>query len=234
MILINQPFGIGDVIFSMSAIRAFAAAQKQRVMWPIMPYYVDGLNLAYPDIFFCDMGHTKFDYERKDRYKLSDTEVIPLRWQDSPLRECMKNKYRYFGFDWKDWKVNAHFERNPEREGWLLDLVGGYDSFNLISASFGNNFIDRLPSPHSADFQFPQNGLKNIEMRMIPGFSLFDWSAVIERATTIHVVSSSCIYLFELLKLKAKEIHIHVRRPFERNHENYDYILQSHNYIFHP
>ena len=63
-------------------------------------------------------------------------------------------------------------------------------------------------------------------------YTLLDWAGVIEGATEIHAVSSSCIYLFETLQLKAKEIHLYSRRAGQRDFEMIRPIL-SKNYIYH-
>jgi hypothetical protein len=62
------------------------------------------------------------------------------------------------------------------------------------------------------------------------GYSLFDWAAVMEQAVEIHTVSTSIIYLLELLHLRA---HIYIRRPDERSHSYYDYLLEQ-KHILHP
>lgn len=220
--LILQRFGIGDCIFSMSAIRKL----NDKIIWPVMSHYVDDLNRAYPDIFFIDSKLVNIDYNRKDQYNIIDLTVIPLAWQDSPVKDCMKNKYQFFGFDWTQWKMHAYYHRDKLKEVALFKHLGlePGEEYNLISETFQCDFGG------SKKIQV-NNGLKNVYVRQIPGYSLFDWSTVFEEATNIHVVSSSNIYIMELLKLKAKDIKIYRREPKEKDHSNYDYILTSHNYI---
>lgn len=225
-----QPWGLGDVIFSMSAVRSL----NDDIIWPVMPYYVKQLSDAYPDMTFIDWRLLNIDYNRKDRYELHGYDVIPLRWQDSPLVDCMKKKYAYFNLDWHDWKYDVEWLRDYNKEEFLfqlLHLVEG-ERYNLISTKFGNDSINNKPSPHSMIFKEPDNGLINIHMTMIEGFSLFDWAKVIERAERIDFVSSSLLYLVELLELEAKEIHIYPRLPFEKNLACVDYIF-SKNYTIH-
>lgn len=222
MKLILQRFGLGDVIFSMSAIRKL----NDKIIWPVLSHYVDGCNRAYPDIFFIDSKLLNIDFNRKDQYNVVDLTIIPLAHQDIPVQDAMMNKYRYFGFDWKEWKMHAYYQRDKLKEISLFNHLGLQpdEEYNLISETFQCDFNG------TKKIQL-NNGLKNIYVRQIPGYSLFDWSMIFERATNIHVVSSSNIYLLELLTLKAKEIKIYIRHPRERDHSNYDYILTSHNYI---
>lgn len=216
MKLILQRFGVGDIIFSMSAIRSF----KDKVIWPVLSHYVDGLNKAYPDVFFIDSNLINIDFNKKDRYNVVDLSVIPLAHQDIPLIDCMKNKYSYFNLDWKDWKKDAAYKRDKIKEKELftqLGLVKG-EKYNLISDTFQCDFKGKKR------IQL-QNGLKNVYLTSTADYSLFDWSYVIENASNIHAVSSSCIYLFELLDLKAEEVKLYLREPREKDHSNYDYIL---------
>ena len=91
----------------------------------------------------------------------------------------------------------------------------------------------RFTSLESKAVQIPESKeIQNIEMTSIPGFSLFDWSMVIEKATEIHTVGTSIVYLTELLELAAKEVVLYKRLPDENHFQNYDYILERHNYIY--
>jgi hypothetical protein len=205
---------------------------------------VEGLNRAYPDIFFIDRNLVNLDFNRKDRYQLGDLEIIPLAWQDTPLIDCMKNKYRYFGLDWnkwKEWRVwnkdaegGAWFLRDREKESSLVKHLNirNNDKYNLVNVNFGCWSPSGLRPGTSHVPVLVDNGLRNITLDFIPGYSLFDWAAVIERATNIHTVSTSIFYLLELLKLSAKEIHLYPRKPREINFRNIDYLFTK-KYILH-
>lgn len=237
--IISQPFGLGDVIFSMTAIRKLKN-ETNTIIWPVLPEYVEGLNYAYPEIQFKDWTQTTgIDYNRKDRHKIdADTEYIPLRWQDVPLKECMKNKYGYFGYDYHDWKKNADYKRNYEKEFELfyeLGLKFG-DRYNLINSTFGCTKDGTIAKPgqHNINSMWWDNkGGKDIMFEIKEGYSMFDWSTVIQNATNVYTVSTSSLYLFELLDMRAEEIHLYLRKPFEKNHDNYSYLLSSKNYILH-
>jgi hypothetical protein len=83
-----------------------------------------------------------------------------------------------------------------------------------------------------ADIQ-ANTDLPIIEMRTIPGYSLFDWAAVIEKADQVHTVSTSIIYILEQLELGQKPIHLYLRKPIEQDFRNVDYILTSNYYLPH-
>ncbi len=111
------------------------------------------------------------------------------------------------GLDYKDWRNDALWLRSTKQEDKLyydvLGLTNGAQ-YNLISLKFGSNF-------ESTGTVSVQNGLPNVELRNIDGFSLFDWAKVFMQATTIHMVSSACFYLLDLLQLSTTEVHLYSR-----------------------
>lgn len=228
MIIVNQYFGLGDIIWEQTLVKAIADVKP--VIWPVMPQFVEGLNRAYPDITFVDMNLLKLDYNRNYEYEFAGAKILPLRFADSlcqvQYKDCMKSKYMLYGMDWRSWKNKAMWKRDKTKERSLFNQLGlkRGEPYNLINRFFGSN--SQLVAPIKVD-----NGLHSVELCSIEGYSLFDWAMVIQNAANIHVVSSSICYILELLDLRAKEICIYKRIPIENNHDNYDYILTSHNYI---
>ena len=70
-----------------------------------------------------------------------------------------------------------------------------------------------------------------IEMENIEGYSLFDWTSVILNATEIHTVSTSLLFMFEMLPITCP-IHLYVRKPMEKDFSFVDYIF-TRDYILH-
>lgn len=170
------------------------------------------------------------DYERRDDYELNGVRILPIRWADSvlkvPYRDCMRSKYMLYDMDFKTWRRDAKWHSDITRQALLFMELGIAGRYNLINSYFGSN------SQFQADIKV-NNGLPNVEMRSIPGFSLFDWEMVIKQAETIHTVSSSIIYMLEVMDLAASEVHLYVRKPLESDFTTIDYLLEKHKYIFH-
>lgn len=222
--IINQPFGLGDIIFEQTLVRSF---NFEQVIWPVQPQFVEGLNRAYPDIYF-QPTNGQIDFERKDLYINRKNElVLPLRFADSlcrvPYMDCMKSKYLLYDQSWTNWQQNAMWHRNLVKEQALWDMFRLPEKYILSNSFAGSGSQIVIPTVISSSIPV-------IRMYTLPGFSLFDWAKIIQGATEIHTVSSSIIYLLEMLQLRAKEIYIYPRGTAE-NHKNYDYILRSHNYI---
>src|SRR5690606_7188918 len=216
-VFINQFFGIGDIIFCMTIARRFIA-QGYNVTWGTLPHFLDGLRRAYPDITWVDYRKFKIDYDKKGEHDAivrdEPYRVVPLRWNVEilgvPYSQCMASKYDLFGWHYKDWKEQAHFERG-EKENELAELLGidFNKPYTLTNRFFGSNsqFCVQVES-------------RGIEMQSIEGYSLFDWAKIIENAECIHTANTSILYLLELLDLKAKEVHLYCRKPQEKDFRN--------------
>lgn len=227
--IIEQYFGIGDVIFSIG-IADHLISQGYKVLWPVKPEFLDGLQSAYPHITFEDWRKVKIDYNNKRDIEVDGKRLIPLRWTYEilrvPFKDCMRSKYDFMGLKWEEWR-NSPFKRNEAKETALFDYLGLSDGqpYILINETFRTDSTGK----HRI---LPSGPEKRVTMSQIPGFSLFDWSRVIEKASKIYTVSTSIIYIMELLELEATEIHIYLRWPDEKDHRNYEYLMTRHKYIF--
>lgn len=227
--VIEQFFGIGDIIFSVQLAREFIK-QGYKVLWPVNPEMVEGCNRAYPDILFMDITYCNVNMKNKQDVKLGSTRLIPIRWtyetMKVPFKDCMRSKYDFYGLDWTTWR-NGMWERDEEKEDELFSALGLKEGepYTLVNRQFRTGGTGRAYIPTAG---------KVVEMQILPEFSIFDWAKVIENATEIHTVSTSIIYLMEMLNLKSKKNHIYIRRPDEQNHDNYKYIMTRHQYIFEP
>jgi hypothetical protein len=224
--IVLQPHGIGDHIFCQQLIKEIANGP---IIWPVLDKFLPGLKAAYPDVTWIPTGIIPGTWENIKRDQaIQNNRIIPIRFADQiqrvPYQFCMRSKYDMYQLDWKTWNQTMYC-RNMEKELQLFDLVVSNpdEPFCLVNRNFtsvGNKAVQIKPD----------SGLQIVEMQEYSGYSLFDWSLVIEKATEIHTVSTSIIYLLELLDLKCKDPHIYIRRPDESNHKNYDYILRKHHY----
>ena len=225
-IIINQFFGIGDILF-IEPIMRYYFQQGHKVTVPILSKYLD-IQRNLPYINFVDKETFDIDYEEKEFIETDDRIIIPMRWSmeyyNSLLKNTMLNKYKMVGIDLEEWR-KLTWLRHRWRENKLKEVLGikQGERFNLINCNF-YSFENRTIN---LDIN---NKLKNIEMKFIPTFNLFDWACIIEEAENIYTVNTSIIFLLEVLELKAKEIHL-----YSRNVNGADFIqteyLRSKNYI---
>lgn len=227
-----QFFGLGDNIFTANLMQKFAD-NGYNVIYPVMAQNVDALQFAYPQFTWVDYTKQLIDYDNKTDHVEGDYRFLPIRFANEILKQpystCMGAKYSLYGFGYNDWR-NTMYQRDMKKELFLFnntrDLMHGRE-YNLISRYYGSN------SQFKADIKV-NNGLPNIELTSLAGYSLFDWSYIIENATEIHAVSSSIFYLLELLTLKAQSVHLYGRAAIEPKKwkQNIEYLCTK-PYIFH-
>lgn len=231
LMLVEQPFGAGDIIYTQSLIHDFIN-EGYEIIWPVSDHTVPWMIEAYPAIKFIpeSLVRPEMLQIKKDEV-INDMRVIPIRFAEfimgRPYKLHMISKYDLYGKDWRMWKQHAMPMRNAKREKELRESLGITNGmkYNFIQTRFGNNGQRQLSITEN-------NGLPNIEMRINDGFTLFDYIGIIEHAETIHAVSSGTLYLFEILDLQAKSIHIYNRTPIEPNLDYVRFIFTK-NYILH-
>lgn len=224
--VINQPFGLGDIIFCMTLAEQFRA-DSDRIVWPVLPQFVDGLKRAYPTIEWQDASVHPSPIDEKREVIQDDVRYVPLRWSmeitGTPYSQVMRSKYDMYGLDFRMWKEHGRWLKDGLPELELIKLLNLPKEFALVNRYFQSDFGGKA--------QIPVLDMPTVEMRTIPGFSLFDWMAVAERATEIHTVSTSLLYLLEL-KPPGCPVHLYPRLPQETDFRNVDYLFTN-AYILH-
>lgn len=230
-IILNQTFGLGDVIFCEPIARHFYE-QGYVVIWPIEDSYF-WINEYIPYVHFRKKSEFKMDYEQCNLdYTYKGIKVHPLRFSHPLLRDLpphygdlrqfwMPDKYEYLGLPVELWKTLS-FKRNDEREQSLYNMINLPNKYNFINNNFGGSF-ERVEIATS-------NGLPNVYMKKIEGFTMLDWGMVIENAAEVHTVETSLLYYVESLNFKGDK-HLYPRYPWMDSCEYMNTILTD--WIFH-
>jgi len=80
MILIPlQQFGLGDVLYCQTLIRNLME-NGDKVLWPVMPQFVEGLNRAFLDMTFIPGDITSINFEDRRDYVSGECRYIPIKW----------------------------------------------------------------------------------------------------------------------------------------------------------
>ncbi len=214
-VLILQQFGLGDQIWSQTIAHKFIK-DGYEVVWPVKNEYFEGLCRAYPKIKWVPDSIIKPEvFDIKEKIEHEGMLVAPIRWSDSymklPYKDVMAAKYLMYGMEWQMWKKYAAWERNFYLENELFKKVGlqNGEPYNVVNTRFGSG------TERNIEIKC-ENGFRNIELQIIPGFSLFDWQKILMEAKEIHTVSTSLLYILEMLPLTCP-IHLYTRKPVEQN-----------------
>lgn len=210
-LVFNQFLSLGDVLFLIPMARHYLE-QGYQVLWPLDRTYAD-IQRHFPDIRFISRETCGIDLNRRDAFNSKLGYVLPLRWAEwvlkLPFKECMPAKYKLMGLPVEMWR-KLTWRRNLEKEQQLRNYLGANGEYNLINHRFRADRTGWVPLKVN-------NGLRNIELTAIPGYTLLDWTGIIQSAATIHTVSTSILYMLEVLDLQATEVAIYTRYPDEKN-----------------
>jgi hypothetical protein len=206
-VIINQPFGIGDILFISPLVKELDIEQA---IWPVTDHYYwvkDYLDI--PNVTFVKESNFVLNDFR------SNFTEIPFRIAEHIVpgsQDCMEAKYRLLGADLELWRTLT-FERNLKRELSLKEhlSIGFEEEFIFIN----NNFASPEHN-YTTDIQV-QAGRRVITQQYIEGFTLLDWCGVLEQAAEIHTVSTALFFVLEALNLKGKELHLYPRKPLDRD-----------------
>lgn len=221
-----QSWGLGDIIFQQTLANDWIA-QGHTVVWGTLPEFVEGLQRAYPLVKYVDYRSLPIDYEFKGEKDMNGYRVLPLRWADEilglPYKDCMKAKYMLFNMEFTRWREGAMWQRDSGKEDEILawGKEFGGDNYKVVNKTYGSEGNHRIKIQIEGGY---------IEMTPSKRYSIFDWAKTLENASEIHTVSSSILYILEMLDIKCP-IHLYPR-PNDPNFEQVDYIFTK-PYILH-
>lgn len=192
-VLINQPAGIGDIIFCQKIAKIFES-KSHTVTWPI----TESIKYVKDYIIFSGLGES-----------INSDKVVVVDLNNSsfidPNESVMKVKYKYCNLDWSDWKSYVSFKRNITKELELFNKVCPNSEYIVI-----NNFVGTPPNHVKFDIPEPKNK-KIVYMDILDGYNVFDWCMVLENASEIYTIDTSINYIIEFLNIKASRLECYSR-----------------------
>ena len=217
-VFVNQKGFWGDIVFIMAILQKYVK-DGYEVFFPLQVEYFGPPSIQdyFPMIKFEGGVRNEGD------------EIIDLNFHViySKHPKCpghMRFKYEDLDFPLDMWR-DVIIERKYEVEEKLFETLGLSDGkkYNFINENWHKAGNDKLTIETGNDYP-------NIEMRRIDGFSLFDWITVMQRAQSIHTVSTSINFFIDLYDMPA-DLHMY-RRGTSTNHDEYDFLFNK-NYIWH-
>lgn len=226
-IIVNQFRGLGDILFTVPLMREYIK-KGYRVIWPVAPEYAS-IAKHFPEFTILPDYLVNIDYNSKG-YDHKGVEVLPLRFSDSitktPYALVMRAKYDMMNMDYRMWRQLT----------WIRDMQAEqrlFDSFNINESYILVNDVFRTDKTGSVAIN-PETDKRVIRMSVTPGYTLLDWLLLMQKADEIHTVGTSINYIIDVPFAKVTcPIHLYIRRPDERNFDNYNYLLERGNYVFH-
>ena len=224
--LIKQPAGIGDIFFCQKIAR-YMMHHGYQVVWPVLPS-ISWVKDYIHDIYF---PTTEEDFPGKDIYangsgfviedggSFISTATADLTHNDGKI---MSSKYSMLGMDYDDWAKFFYFERNVDKENDLYyNVLGLKDDSRYV-------FINNLYNTDIRDSNLiskDQFELPVVELKIVDGFTLFDWCKVLSRAEKIFTINTAINYLIEVIDTQYNEYVIYAHD--ENNKSEIDYLFKK-------
>ena len=135
-VIINQPFGIGDILF-LSPLVEYIDAEE--IIWPVVDHYYWVKDyITFPNLQF--IKQSEFNINNYLEYN-----VVPFQHAHSLIPEaedCMEAKYMLLNADPELWRTIS-FIRNKEKENQLkqyLDITPD-DKFTFVNNKIGRAHV---------------------------------------------------------------------------------------------
>jgi hypothetical protein len=227
-VYIYQPRFLGDVLFVMAIAQKYLRS-GHKVIFPVEDSYLTGASIEknFPGIEFISIDNFReFEFPKQPGiHEYLDKIIINLS-DTSNYLEHMGQKYRQLNLPIAYWR-NVKIERDKISEEKLLAILDIHENekFNLINEFYSNKKTFHMTTQI-------QNNYKNVFLKKIDGFNLFDWMGVIERAATIHTVHTSIQYIMDIMPNITEELHIYPRVEVYEPHSYYNYLFIK-NYQYH-
>ena len=230
-IIILQTFGLGDCLFIEPIARKYFD-EGYKVIWPVedkdiwLKDYIKYVDFRKKSEFPMDYEQCRMDYTYEG------IPVLPIRFSNPLLRgfaphygddkqNWMLDKYRLLDLPLDMWR-SLTWTRNHERENELYDFLKIKEPYSFGNMHYGGGF---------ATYDF---GVQtDVQLKKIKDFTLLDWTKIIINADVIHTVETSLVYMIETLPIKAREIHLHPRLPWEGGFTGVKNFI-SDRWILHP
>jgi len=224
--VIKQPAGIGDVFFCQKIARVMMQNGYQ-VIWPLRPD-IDWIGKYIRDIYFPttdDMFPGKDIFDRAGGFSIgTDSAFISLATADITHNngKTMSSKYHMLDISYHDWQDYFKFNRDLDKENELYyNVLGLNDDSEFVFINNLYNTDIRDSKLLSAD----QFDMPVVELKIIDGFTLFDWCKVLEKAKKIYTINTSINYIIEVIDTSYDEYVIYAHD--EKNKTEIDYLFKK-------
>ena len=204
--IIKQPAGVGDVFF----LQKIAHTYRQKgheIIWPLRDDIV-WIADYIPDITWCKLSEWSqgpygklFDYAgfaETEEFIYIDASTADRTFNTDPTR-IMSAKFGLAGLDHTDWAKYFKFNRNREKERELYHDVLGIKEDYVYVNDITHTDLRKTSSLAKAKYDYPV-----IENQIVDGFTLLDWTMVLQNAKEIHTVPTAISFIVDVIDTEAQ------------------------------
>lgn len=221
-ILIEQPAGLGDIIFCQKIAHRLEQEKKYNdIYWPVSDVFEEDVKRINTPAKFINIEDELYQKRLLDEHMFGVDEYlrIPLHRADqliSNVTSLLTCKYELVGLNWDDWVDYFSFKRDYEKENDLFSYLNldPDSNYTVVSDTCGSP-----PNQKKYIIDFKSEFDRVININIIDGFSVFDWCGILENASSIHMIDTCFVYIIEKLRLKTNYLHLYSRyKPADFSH----------------
>ena len=204
--IIKQPAGVGDVFFLQKTAHTYRQ-KGHEIIWPLRDDIV-WIADYIPDITWCKLSEWSqgpygklFDYAgfaETEEFIYIDASTADRTFNTDPTR-IMSAKFGLAGLDHKDWAKYFKFNRNREKERELYHDVLGIKEDYVYVNDITHTDLRKTSSLAKAKYDYPV-----IENQIVDGFTLLDWTMVLQNAKEIHTVPTAVCFMVDVIDTDAE------------------------------
>ena len=241
-VVINQPAGLGDIIWVQPILQAIVDKGFE-VVYPIIDHYLPMAKEYLPrdkvsyvsvheDYLFKEAFGSKNILEKAGNYYLP----LTFSHQHFPTSSLMISKYLMAQVPLQDWRRFIPRIRNRGREQRLIEKINpSGEEYALV-----NKFFGTPPATKERPINLSNPSLKviNIDYRdkELSEFHPFDWSGVIEGAREVHFVQTAFSFIADLYAPLTANLHLYDRIGIgetPRFLKDFEYVQRHPNWTYH-
>ena len=224
--LIHHWAGIGDIFYLQSIAKKYISMGYE-IVWPLrddilwLGDYIKGIH-------FCSRSD---NFPGKEYYGQDAVIITPNFVYLGIMRphlwgigdnKIMSSKYSILNINHTDWRSGFTFDRKFDKEEDLYyNVLGLKDDSEFV-------FINNLYNTDVRDSELlsPENyDLPVVELKIMEGFTLFDWCKVLEKAKSVFTINTSINYLIDVLDTSYERYVIIAHS--EQNKREIDYLFST-------
>lgn len=247
--LLRQPSGLGDIFYIQKIVhKIIEKYQPKQVIWPLCNQYYEIKDyFKLPDVVrFVSEDE---DFLGKELYLSNEYNIIktdkfiyaPLEYSHFVLyrglwRYIMDAKYEIVGLSCSDWSDYVRIRRNYSKEEELFaKKINFHEPYIVVNKNWGAG-VPLTRTDMNIDTK-----LKIVELVYEPGYNLFDWIKILEKAHAVHTIETSLAYILHLLKKNNVFLYYRIKdasekqKPLFQAWKNFEYcnkIYTNPNWIF--
>ena len=204
--IIKQPAGVGDVFFLQKMAHVYRK-KGHEIIWPLRDdiiWIADYIsNIRWFKLSEWSQGPYRqlFNYSgfsETEEFIYIDPSTADRTFNTDPTR-IMSAKFGLAGLDHTDWAKYFKFNRNREKERELYHDVLGIKEDYVYVNDITHTDLRKTSSLAKAKYDYPV-----IENRIVEGFTLLDWTMVLENAKEIHTVPTAVCFIVDVIDTEAE------------------------------